>query len=97
MNECPYCGKPALSMLAKLFRGRYPFNRFKCRNCGKRVQIKLLYSFFTFIIMVSFMALGVIFVREGYDPKEVIPGALFVGFGTGLAFFLLKAPIIPME
>ncbi len=58
MNECPYCGASALTLLRKLFLG--PISPVDCIHCGQPVVLSVSPRSRLFAILFA----GVVLVRE---------------------------------
>jgi transcription elongation factor Elf1 len=48
--ECPYCGRPAVSMMRKLILG--PITSATCKTCGERISV----SYLSILFLVPFYA-----------------------------------------
>jgi len=87
MYECPHCGKPAITVMRKIFLG--PGVPVACQACGKSVKITYP-AWLKAALPGAAMMIAALF----FDSDLLVYGLSFVGLGLMIALHLRWVPLI---
>jgi hypothetical protein len=71
---CPWCEKPAISVLRKMWLG--PALSTKCRNCGRPIGV----PYTSMLALIPFIGLGGL----GVDTPDIVPKVAMISAGFAL-------------
>lgn len=87
MYQCPYCGKPAITVLRKTFLG--PGVPVACQSCGKPVKVT-----YPAWLKAAFPGAAVMIAALFFDSDLLVYGLSTIGLGLMIGLHLLWAPLV---
>ncbi len=87
MDQCPHCGKPAITVLRKVFLG--PGAPIACQSCDKTIKVA-----FPTWLKAALPGAAVMIVALFFESDLIVYGLSLVGLGLMIGLHLLRVPLV---